>query len=55
VAVGKTARWWPRDLPGRGHQTCLGGGLGQGVHPLAGHGLGESHAFAAGLADMGVV
>jgi hypothetical protein len=22
VAVMGTARWWPRDLPSRGHRTC---------------------------------
>jgi hypothetical protein len=30
-------------------------GLGQWRHPLAGEGLGEANAVAAGLADVGVV
>jgi hypothetical protein len=38
VVATKTCRWW----------------LGQGVHPLAGHGLGEPHAVAGGLADVDV-
>src|SRR3974377_2500272 len=55
VADVKTARWGSRDLPGRDPPDVPGGGLGQGVHPLAGHGVGETHAVAAGLADVGVV
>lgn len=58
------------DLPSGGHENCplvatrsarswptkrAWWWLGQGVHPLAGHGLGESHAVAGGLADVGVV
>ena len=47
LVATRSARWWPRDLPGVW--------LGQGVHPLAGHGLGETHAVSACLADVGVV
>jgi len=40
--AARSARSWPPDVPG--------GWLGQGVHLLAGHGLGQSHAVAAGVA-----
>jgi hypothetical protein len=58
------------ELPSGGHESCplvatrsarswppnvAGARLGQGVHPLAGHGLGKTHAVAAGLADVGVM
>ena len=57
------------DLPGDGHENCPVVAMGsaqllaitgpgwsaQWAHPLAGEGLGEAHAFAAGLADVGVV
>jgi hypothetical protein len=46
LVATRSARLWPPNVPGW---------LGQGVHPLAGHGLGETHALAAGLADVGVV
>ena len=55
VTVTVPARWWPPDLPGGGHRSGPGPGLGQGFHPLAGEGLGEADAFAAGLAEVGVV
>ena len=59
--TGGTARWRSRELPGGGQENCPGvasdgrRGSGQGVHPLAGEGLGEADAVAAGLADVGVV
>ena len=55
VAVTVPARWWPWDLPRGGRPPRGRGGSGQGVHPLAGDGLGEAHGVAAGLADAGVV
>jgi len=48
LVAARSARSWTPDVPG-------GWLLGQGVHPLAGHGLGQSHTVAAGLADVGVV
>jgi hypothetical protein len=47
LVATRSARSWPSDVPW--------GGSSQGVHPLAGHGLGEPDAIAAGLADVGVV
>jgi hypothetical protein len=41
----KSDQSWPPGLPGLGH----------GDHPLAGHGWGEAHAVAVGLAEVGVV
>jgi hypothetical protein len=46
VVTTRSAGSWPPGVPGL---------LGQGVHPLAREGLGEAHAVAAGLADVGVV
>ena len=52
-------RWWPSDLPIRGHRFSprgVGSGSGQGRHPLAGGCLGESVAvLAVGDQDVRVV
>ena len=48
LVAGGSARWWPVEPRGWG-------GSGQGRHPLAGGGLGESDAVAGGEHEVGVV
>ena len=54
VAATRIARWWPWELS-KGWPPTAGLGSAQGVHPLAGEGLGEADAVAAGLTYVGLV
>ena len=54
MAAVSSARWWPPDLPGGGHQTGLGLAA-DGHHSFPGEGLGQADAVAGGLAHVRVV
>src|SRR2546423_5460003 len=51
LAAIKIPRWWPRLLPAGGHENSPGvemAGLGQGLHPPSGGGLGEAVGVTLG-------
>ncbi len=54
VADSGSAGWRPPILPGGGQWNCPGL-VGEGLHPLAGGGLGEADGVAGGEHDVGVV